>query len=202
MTIAASRGSLNRVLRSLTATLSSFGVSFGQKEAKDAHPGVRLDYSSLISLSSSSQVDAVRAMAELSSRISSQSSVRSLAAWSNRSSKHSKHSKHSKRSRSAARRHQTLNHRGVREARLAKAGLGKKDESARIRDHSTRKGPEHQQRLSRITMSSDSTKLGEVRGRRSDGQGSVAVYPRHSLEYGQWRPVAVDGERRKKWWHF
>lgn len=197
MITAASRGSLRRVLRSLTATLSGLGVSFGRGEAKDMQPGVRLDYSSLVSLSNSSQADAVRAMTDLSSRISSQSSVCSLAVSSSRLSKRSKQSKRGRQSGSSVHHHSRPTHRNRRDE------SSKKDERPRSRGHSDHVGPEQPHRLSRITMSSASTKLGEVRGHGRHNQGSVAAYPRRSLEYGERRPIGVDGgKRRKKWWHF
>lgn len=68
--------------------------------------------------------------------------------------------------------------------------------------HSTRT-----KRLSRLTMSSASTKLGEVRGhgrgRGRPDQQSVAAYPRHSLEFGGDGSLgAREGKEKRRWWHF
>ena len=71
---ATSRGSLRRVIRRLTATLSNL---HGSSSTANYH--CRLDHGSLISLCDSSRADAIRTMTDLSSRLSTRSNPKSTS---------------------------------------------------------------------------------------------------------------------------
>lgn len=206
---ATSRGSLRRVLRSLTTTMSGLGSWFARKDGDSMPPDGGLDYSSLVSLCNSSQADAVRAMTDLSSRISSRKSARSLTASSTKSSKRSTKS-HSSSSSSTGHRHQH-SHReksGSEHRRPETRGpeqRGSKHRSDHGRTMHRRSWSEASRssqlkRLSQVTTSTDSTKIGELRGRGGRKQGSVAAYPRHSLDFGRRDHMGV--KEKKRWWQF
>lgn len=119
----------------------------------DEHRG--LDYASLVSLCDSSRTDAIRAMTDLSSRLSARSHLGSSCT-------------RSANSRGSSRSHCRKRNPGVGTNRRSSSRGGPRT-SHEARD----------KRVSNITMSTNSTKLGELRHLGvSHGQGSKAAYPR------------------------
>ena len=155
---ATSRGSLKRVIRRLTETLSSIG---GTKSTTEVTRG-GLDYASLVSLCDSSRSDAIRTMTDLSTRLSVSNSAVSA---------------------SPRPRHSSTPRHGGRHSRLGMT-----------RESSSRDAPRAKKRLSRTTMSSNSTKLGEVRRPGAwHGQEPRVAYPRRLQKHDA--PV----KRKKRW---
>lgn len=129
-----------------------------------------LDYASLVSLCDSSRSEAIRTMTDLSSRIASSPRLPSRASGGS-------------------------SHGGSR-----KSSRSDKPSRGHSRDFGRQRSSGHRvsldRRYSKITSSSDSTKLGEVRRRSASDRGREAAYPRRSMDLGP------SSARRKgaKWW--
>lgn len=151
-----------------------------------------VDYESLMSLSSRSRLDAIRTMTDLSSRVGSTSSLRSTKSKSKRKSRsqdtgrsQEKNKKKKKGPRAAPGEHGRVssgdNGRVSSKEQGRSPSIG--DRGADARERERERGKE--KRLSMMTMSSGSTKLGEIRRRGAlDDSGAVynarATYPLHS----------------------
>jgi len=170
------RSSLRRILRRLAAAVADI-----LNASRKRNPA--LDYESLMSLSNASRADAIRAIDQLSRRLGSTSSRGSVAS----SSKPPKHGRHRPSGSSAGSststrmsRDEPKSHRPAEISKdLAKAGAkaapGRRSEGAKRGPHEsgserrsrTSSGPAASNRLSLMTISTDSTKLGEIPHRKS-----------------------------------
>ena len=209
---------------------SSGGGGGGEGTGLQAADGA-LSYASLVSLCNSSHTDAVRAMTDLSSRIGSRAGSRASGssssvvtatnasvAASTRSSKSSRSrrdgtgKKHRSSGGGAAQpRRGKKGHRDDKHASAAadrgsrpktKTKTRESGDKSRERDRSG-SSSSRSKRASRLTMSSASTKLGEVRRHGRRDQQSGVAYPRHSLEFGSDGSLYGGGQKvKKRWWQF
>ena len=151
---APARMSLRQVVKKLTQTIEALLHSVMRKKRQS------LDYDSLGLLSNTSRVDAIRTMSDLSRRVGSQSSLASRSSRTTNSSPTSRpRAKHSRRTPGAEARGPSDSHRENQARHPSKSSQERRDK-----------------RVSILTMSSDSTKLGEVRWRRGT---------HHSNEFGR-----------------
>ncbi|KAK7419987.1 hypothetical protein QQX98_002993 [Neonectria punicea] len=187
-----------RVRRAYSSQLSQNGVRFEKGDGEvvrslGGRQSAPVDYDSLLALSNGSSLNAVRTINELSSRVSSRasssSSLRSVVS----------------RGRQKSRRHRQqpdeLPKRKAEDGRRSKLGKSRSNNSAsrssrrhRQRSSQSRHLPEvsgDQNRISILTMSSASTKLGEIRRRQL--KQAETTYPVHCYPQEE-----VKG--RKKWW--
>lgn len=143
-----------------------------------------VDYASLMSLSNVSRQDAIRTMSDLSRRVGSTSSSRSTKS-------HGKSGNARKRKSSAL----PGKKREQGHGRDAATGGDKHNMDLHSKSHSNLR----ENRLSVLTVSSGSTKLGEVRRERSREQrddaynSSRVMYPLHP--HSSQKP-----QKPKKWW--
>lgn len=199
----ASRGSLKNIVGKLKVAVSNLMGTL----SRDPHHAV--DYASLISLSNSSQLDAVRTMSDLSHRIKRQPSTASKLskASSSRSSKTSRSAKITKAHTSSSasvgdgavpssvrsRQRTDGNHRRSRDSRGG--------DNHRRMQHSAHRSKDVDEgdldrRVSIITTSSNSTKIGELRRHEGRGGRRPAAYPP-----GMHRYDSSHSERKKaSWW--
>jgi hypothetical protein len=184
----AARSSLRRVVRKLTSTLANLMRTFTSQP---------VDHASLMSLSNASRLDAIRTMSDLSSRVGSTTSLRSTR------------SRKSTKSRSG--RQKSRSHDGVTEA---------KDPSRRHRSKSSKERPKerpksdvtkndreaaaaaaaaYNKRISVATMSSESTKLGEIRAARVQNPLHQKVtYPLYADPYRVGYDE-MDTKKKRRW---
>jgi hypothetical protein len=201
--IVESRGSLKNIVARLKAAVSSLTGAL----SRDPHHAV--DYASLVSLSNSSQLDAVRTMSDLSHRLKRQPSTASKLskASSSRSSKSSRSARITKAYTSSSvsvgdgvvpssvrsRHRKDSNHRRSRDS----GGSGHRGRMQHSAQRS--KGIEVgdlDRRVSMMTTSSNSTKIGELRRHEGRGGRRPAAYPP-----GMDRYDSSHGERKKAgWW--
>ena len=173
--IAESKSSLNGIIRKLTSTLTNLRTSHPMRQPND------LDYGSLVSLCSSSRSDAIRTMSDLSTRLSnaSRSSVAGQAA--------SSHAHHSRK------RHHRRNFSSSSREEIGDSGH-------MSRRHSSASRQFRKTRVSRLTMSTDSTKLGEVRRRESTKPVKPAYPRRLQTPYRQGMKTRDKKGKSKRLW--
>ena len=161
------------MIAKLTSALSDLGLKLSRNK-RDA-----LDYRSLATLSRASQLEALQTMTDLSRRLGSRSSL---------TVSEPRRVSYSRRSKS----------RGSTESTISKASskLSKNNRvSSRQRSRSKRLSRQ-ETRYSSLTMSSNSTKIGEIRQRdRHRHQANVVAYPRQR-DLNRTMPVRP----KKKWW--
>lgn len=223
---AKSRKSLRQVLRRLAATMAGLGAWFSSGEVTDLQPNEMVSYSSLVSLCNASHTDAVRAMTNLSSRIGSQAgsragsraSIAGTMVTTTTASAKSKSRSKSKSSKRPEKRHSSASSLSGRQHARREAELRdtKRSSKPRTRTRARAHGEtSHEQartgsarskpseRLSWLTISSASTKLGEVRGHGRRHKQPTTAYPRHSLEFENNGSLYGRDQRvKKRWWQF
>lgn len=179
---AAARSSLRRIIRLLTSTLATIQGSFtghnSNKSNSRLRRGVGVDYASLVSLCESSKSDALQTMTDLSGRLSKRGA--------------STASQRSRRSRASTKSH--------RDAVTATKRAYHHPHRRPIQTSDT-------QRLWRISTSSNSTKLGEVRRHRRDNYANAAdpassrvAYPKRSATSSMLSTGRSD-QRKRRWWN-
>lgn len=185
--IAPARSALRRIVKKLTTALAEVvRSSHGRK-------GQAINYETLAALSNGSSSDAIRTMSDLSSRVGSTTST--VSRGRQRSRRHSRkpvtkserHSQGRSKKRDKTRSSKPASHRGRPSV----------DRHHRKDRHSPEILATH--RISILTTSSDSTKLGEIRHRLSkqrpieefENKVAYPLYAYHTEEV----PV------RKKWWN-
>ncbi|KAI6776129.1 hypothetical protein HG530_000074 [Fusarium avenaceum] len=184
------RSALRRIVKKLTTALAEVvHSSHGRK-------GQAINYETLAALSNGSSSDAIRAMSDLSSRVGSTTSTVSRGRQRSRRHSHKpvtkseRHSQGRSKKRDKTRSSKPASHRG----RPSVDRHHRKDRKDR---HSPEILATH--RISILTTSSDSTKLGEIRHRLSkqrpieefENKVAYPLYAYHTEEV----PV------RKKWWN-
>ncbi|KAH7141176.1 hypothetical protein B0J13DRAFT_52528 [Dactylonectria estremocensis] len=188
---AASRSALRQVARRLTAALAEVVSRIGGRRP----PAV--DYNSLLALSKVSSLDAVRTINDLSSRVSSRTS-----SVSSQRSTVSRGRPRSRRHRQQSEGHVRPSMSGGGRRSKSKRSKSKKPASQSSRQHLRQPSRNHrvvtasrnENRISILTMSSDSTKLGEIRRRQSkQALAAKATYPIDLYPH-------VEEMGRKKWW--
>ncbi|KAH6994831.1 hypothetical protein EDB80DRAFT_688851 [Ilyonectria destructans] len=188
---AASRSALRRVVRKLKAALGEVIGSL----AGGRPPTV--DYNSLLALSNGSSLDAVRTINELSSRVSSRaSSISSRRSMVSRGRPRSR--RHHQQSDGQVKLRKSENGRRSKSERSKSKNYASQSPRRRLhkssQSHHTLAASGNENRISILTTSSDSTKLGEIRRRQSrQGIAARATYPVHL--YPQ-----EEEKGRKKWW--
>ena len=183
-TLAPARSALRHIVKRLTTALTN--VVCSSRDGK----GQPLNYESLLALSNGSSLDAIRTINDLSSRVASRSQSSVVSRGRQRSHRHdhkagNKSERRSERKKHTSRRGQSSVDRHRRR-------------SSRSR-HSPDKSAPHN-RVSIVTIQSDSTKLGEIRRRLSkqiptETYEDMAAYP-HYYSYQN-----EEKQARKKWWN-
>jgi hypothetical protein len=188
-------------VRKLTNTLADVVRSFQDPK------GQPINCESLLALSTGSSLDAVRAMNDLSSRVGSTSSSSSRGSIVSRGRQRSR--RHSQKTGIKSKRRST-EERSKREKTRSKKPTSqsrsrRRTSSDRLhRQHGSRsrqppeiKGPHN--RVSIVTIASDSTKLGEIR-RRLSKQMPLEEYE-NRVAYPLYAYHAQEAPVRKKWWN-
>jgi hypothetical protein len=174
--IAAARSSLRKVIRKLTSTLANLMRTFTHQP---------IDHESLMSLSSASRLDAIRTMSDLSGRVGSTYSLRSTRSHG---SKKSRGRSHTKRSHDKGSRHESSKHR----SRSSKGGRVSPEPNKNAHDFQSK-------RVSMATISSGSTKLGEIRGSRvQNSLPHKVTYPLHTY-HSQAMYDEANTRSKKRW---
>ncbi|KAI1066674.1 hypothetical protein LB507_011183, partial [Fusarium sp. FIESC RH6] len=183
-TLAPARSALRRIVKRLTTALSN--VVCSSRDGK----GQPLNYESLLVLSNGSSLDAIRTINDLSSRVASRSQSSVVSRGRQRSHRHDHKAGNKSEKRSERKKHTSRRgHPSVDRHR---------QRSSRSR-HSTDKPAPHD-RVSIVTIQSDSTKLGEIRRRLSkqrptETYENMAAYP----HYYSYQNEGI--QARKKWWN-
>ncbi|KAL3607117.1 hypothetical protein FPOAC2_02092 [Fusarium poae] len=188
---APARSALRRIVKKLTTTLTSIVSHDGKRQP--------VRYESLLALSNGSSIEAVRTMNDLSSRVGSRSTISQSSVVSRGRQRSHRHD-HKARNKSQK----------LPDTKDRKRHSGHQQQSSVSRHrhrhrHGSSKGrrssdkPTPHNRVSILTMSSDSTKLGEIRRRISkqrpvEGYENMAAYPLYSYH----NQVV---KARKKWWN-
>ncbi|EYB34395.1 hypothetical protein FG05_01901 [Fusarium graminearum] len=179
---APARSALRRIIKKLTSTLTNIVSHDGKQQP--------VRYESLLALSNGSSIEAVRTMNDLSSRVGSRSTI----------SQGSVKARNKSEKRSEGRLRSDKKERKRHSSRQQRSSVGRhRQPSSKGRRHPPDK-PATYNRVSILTMSSDSTKLGEIRRRLSkqrpvEGYESMAAYP---LYYSPHNEVV---QTRKRWWN-
>jgi hypothetical protein len=187
--IAPARSALRRIVKKLTTALTEVvRSSHGRK-------GQAINYETLAALSNGSSSDAIRTMTDLSSRVGSASAVSRGRQRSRRHNhklvtKSERHSQGKSKKRDKTRSSKPASHRG-------RPTVDRHHRQDRKGRHSPELLATH--RISILTTSSDSTKLGEIRHRLSKPRpteefGNKVAYPLYAYHTEE---VPV----RKKWWN-
>ncbi|EWZ46827.1 hypothetical protein FOCG_11332 [Fusarium oxysporum f. sp. radicis-lycopersici 26381] len=200
---APARSALRRIVRKLTNTLADVVRSFQDPK------GQPINCESLLALSTGSSLDAVRAMNDLSSRVGSTSSSSSRGSIVSRGRQRSRCDSQktgikSKR-RSTEERSKREKTRSKKPTSQSQSRSRRRTSSDRLhRQHGSRsrqppeiKGPHN--RVSIVTIASDSTKLGEIR-RRLSKQMPLEEYE-NRVAYPLYAYHAQEAPVRKKWWN-
>ncbi|KAM0354117.1 hypothetical protein ACHAPU_001152 [Fusarium lateritium] len=179
------RSALKRIVKKLTTALT------GVVQSSNSQKGQVINYETLLALSNGSSLDAIRTMSDLSSRVGSTTSA--VSRGRQRFRRHTRISatitekssqgRYSKRNKTRSKK--PSSHRGRPPV-----------DGRNYRGSRNRGSPEifATHRVSLLTTSSDSTKLGEIRHRLSKQRPNVA-YPLYSYH-------AEEVRARKKWWNF
>ncbi|WXC56246.1 hypothetical protein SNK03_002179 [Fusarium graminearum] len=192
---APARSALRRIIKKLTSTLTNIVSHDGKQQP--------VRYESLLALSNGSSIEAVRTMNDLSSRVGSRSTISQGSVVSRgrrRSHRHDQKARNKSEKRSEGRLRSDNKERKRHSSRQQRSSVGRhRQPSSKGRRHSPDK-PATYNRVSILTMSSDSTKLGEIRRRLSkqrpvEGYESMAAYP---LYYSPHNEVV---QTRKRWWN-
>ncbi|CVL01087.1 hypothetical protein LB506_004967 [Fusarium annulatum] len=198
---APARSALRRIVRKLTNTLADVVRSFHDPK------GQPINCESLLALSTGSSLDAVRAMNDLSTRVGSTSSSSSrgsiVSRGRQRSRRHSQKAGTKSKRRSTEERSKRDKTRGKKSTSHSHSRRRTSSDRRHYQHGSTSrhspeiKGPHN--RVSIVTIASDSTKLGEIRRRLSkqmplEEYENMAAYPLYAY-HAQEAPV------RKKWWN-
>lgn len=219
--VAKAKSALSRVLKKLRAAIANL-MRIASKNQKPV-----LDYNSLMSLSNASRVDAIRAIDQLSHRLGSTPSRRSLAS-SSTSSRHKRHkssstsstsSKHAEagpsRKDSKVSKDQGTARRKAN-VQKSKEEVAKDQKRSSSQSHSASTGTHGRNssgssggavhhRVSLISVSTDSTKLGEIPERKwrprleyydtsSDASSDYNVRPTYPL-----KPYKAEVKERRFW---
>lgn len=167
------RSTLRRIIKKLTAALTDVAKALGGRR-----PETVIDYESLMALSNGTSVEAIRTINNLSSRLSSSGSSSIVSRGRARSRRH--HQKSGTRSEAPP-------SKSGKSGKLGKSGKPPNESKIRGGKSAVRQGHhsvdeyraqssrrrcspnalEKRHRASILTMSSDSTKLGEIRRRGS-----------------------------------
>lgn len=190
-------------MRKLTNTLADVVRSFHDPK------GQPINCEPLLALSTGSSLDAVRAMNDLSTRVGSTSSSSSRGSIVSRGRQRSR--RHSQKTGTKSKRRST-EERSKRDKPRGKKSTSHGHSHSRRRTSSDRRHHQHgstsrhspeikgpHNRVSIVTIASDSTKLGEIRRRLSkqmplEEYENMAAYPLYAY-HAQEAPV------RKKWWN-
>ncbi|CVK97228.1 uncharacterized protein FMAN_11394 [Fusarium mangiferae] len=201
---APARSALRRIVRKLTNTLADVVRSFHDPK------GQPINCESLLALSTGSSLDAVRAMNDLSTRVGSTSSSSSRGSIVSRGRQRSR--RHSQKTGAKSKRRSTEERSNKRDKTRGKKSTTHSHTHSRRRTSSDRRHYQHgstsrhsleikgpHNRVSIVTIASDSTKLGEIRRRFSkqmplEEYENMAAYPLYAY-HAQEAPV------RKKWWN-
>ncbi|KAH6890008.1 hypothetical protein B0T10DRAFT_459731 [Thelonectria olida] len=198
---AASRSALKRIVRKLAAALAEVIRSLEGSESP------AIDYNSLLALSHGSSLDAVRTIEDLSSRVSSKASTSSSSRRSvvsrgrPRSRRHHRQSGDKMEKRTTNKQSAAKSNSKRKKSKTKKSPSESSNRNRRRRRHPSSlsrhagDGAVYEKRVSIFTISSDSTKLGEIRRRDSRPWiGSAkATYPLYAYPLDE-------GKRQKKWW--
>jgi hypothetical protein len=190
-------------VRKLTITLADVVRSFHDPK------GQPINSESLLALSTGSSLDAVRAMNDLSTRVGSTSSSSSRGSIVSRGRQRSR--RHSQKTGTKSKRRSTeerskrgktrskkpTSHSHSRGRRQTSSGQRHHRHGPRSRHSPEIKGPHN--RVSIVTVATDSTKLGEIR-RRLSKQMPLEEYE-NRVAYPLYAYYAQEAPVRKKWWN-
>ncbi|KAJ4320000.1 hypothetical protein N0V84_006078 [Fusarium piperis] len=195
---APARSSLRRIVKKLTTALANVVHALG------GHEHQPVDYESLVALSNGSSLEAIRAMSDLSSRVGSTVSSRSRGSVVSRGRQRSGRNDRQREVRSQKHSGGRSKRDKTRSRKSASASRGGMRSTDRHRQQTpgakrTPEAPGDRNRISIVTRSSVSTKLGEVRRRGSrQGHGDQDVW---RTVYLPRSPHAEEVQGRKKWWN-
>jgi hypothetical protein len=186
-------------VRKLTNTLADVVRSFHDPK------GQPINCESLLALSTGSSLDAVRAMNDLSSRVGSTSSSSSRGSIVSRGRQRSR--RHSQKTGARSKRRSTEERSKREKARSKKSTSRSRRRTSSDRRHHqhgsrSRHSPEIKgthNRVSIVTIASDSTKLGEIK-RRLSKQMPLEEYE-NRVAYPLYAYHAQEAPPRKKWWN-
>ncbi|PTD12857.1 hypothetical protein FCULG_00004657 [Fusarium culmorum] len=152
---APARSALRQIIKKLTSTLTNIVSHDGKQQP--------VRYESLLALSNGSSIEAVRTMNDLSSRVGSRSTISQGSVVSRgrrRSHRHDQKARNKSEKRSEGRLRSDNKERKRHSSRQQRSSVGRhRQPSSKGRRHSPDK-PATYNRVSILTMSSDSTKLG------------------------------------------
>ncbi|KAH7246804.1 hypothetical protein FSOLCH5_012050 [Fusarium solani] len=197
---APARSALRRIVKKLTTALANVVHALG------GHEHQPVDYESLMALSNGSSLDAIRAMNDLSSRVGSTVSSRSRGSVVSRGRQKSRRNDQQREIRSQkgsggrSKRDKTRSRKSAT-ATASRRGMRSADRHRQQTPGAERtpEAPGDRNRISIVTRSSVSTKLGEVRRRGSrQGHGDQDVW---RTAYLPRSPHAEEVQGRKKWWN-
>lgn len=158
-----------------------------------------------MALSNGSSLDAIRAMSELSSRVGSTVSSRSRGSVVSRGRQKSRRNDQQQREiksqKQSGGRYKRAKTRSRKSASASRWGMRSADRHRQQAPGAERtpEAPGDRNRISIVTRSSVSTKLGEVRRRGSmQGHGDQDVW---RMAYLPRSPHAEEAQSRKKWWN-
>jgi hypothetical protein len=181
---APARSALRRIIKRLTTALSN--VVCSSRDGK----GQPLNYESLLALSNGSSLDAIRTINDLSSRVASRSQSSVVSRGRQRSHRHDHKAGNKSERRSERKKHTSR--------RGHSSGDRHRRRSSRSRYSPDKSAPHN--RVSIVTIQSDSTKLGEIRRRLSkqrptETYENMAAYPHYYSYHNE------GAQARKKWWN-
>ncbi|KAJ4263184.1 hypothetical protein NW762_006806 [Fusarium torreyae] len=195
---APARSALRRIVKKLTTTLTDVVRTFHDPK------GQPVNYESLLALSNGSSLDAIRTMNDLSSRVGSTISPSSRGSIVSRGRQRSRRHKHNQQTGTRSeRRSEGRSKRDRTKSKQSASRRGRASADRHSRQGSGgRQTPEilaAHKRVSIMTTSSDSTKLGEIRRRLSkqrpdEGYGKKVAYPLYSYH-------TEEVQARRKWWN-
>ncbi|XEU99418.1 hypothetical protein FSHL1_004705 [Fusarium sambucinum] len=192
---APARSALRRIVKKLTTTLTNIVSHDGKRQP--------VRYESLLALSNGSSIEAVRTMNDLSSRVGSRSTITQNSVVSRgrqRSHRHDHKARNKSQKLPESRPRSDTKERKRHSSRQQQSSVSRsrhRQRSSKGRRSPDKSAPHN--RVSILTMSSDSTKLGEIRRRLSkqrpvEGYGNMAAYPLYTYHN------EVD-QTRKRWWN-
>jgi hypothetical protein len=193
--LAPARSALKRIVKKLTTTLTDIICSSRDGKRQPVR------YESLVALSNGSSIEAIRTMNDLSSRVGSRSTISQGSVVSRgrqRSHRHDQKARNRSKKHSEGRSKSHTKERKESSSRQQRSPVDRHRQRSSKGRHSPDKPTPHQ-RVSILTISSDSTKLGEIRRRLSkqrpvEDYENMAAYPLYS-----YHNEAV--QTRKRWWN-
>ncbi|KAF4968566.1 hypothetical protein FZEAL_10374 [Fusarium zealandicum] len=188
---APARSALRRIVKKLTTALADAVHSLGGHERRP------VNYESLLALSNGSSLDAVRTINDLSGRVGSTTGSSSRGSVVSRGRQKYRHHGKPTETRSQ-RRSEGQPKRDKTRSKKPASRRGTRSADRHRQPSSIPEASGARNRISIVTMSSDSTKLGEVRRRLSkqrplDRDEKIVSYPLYSCH-------AEETQSRKKWW--